>query len=238
MIFFFTNGWKFKDKKVISAGSYFFYPKIKKLSSIKKKKILFVSGVTLKRAPYTFSGHDAHDENNREKFIKMNNFFFNNLDKKILKNIWIRRHPEKINRHPAIDEFFSIKAKKMNLINTKKESLIDNMGSFELVVTNYLSTPYLQTLCQNIPTVIFFNKNVNFLNSNNLGFYNDLFNSNILYSDPKKAAKFVQKIWQNPSEWWNSKKTQKLKQKFLDKVVKDGIYMENRINNLIKKTTS
>jgi|TARA_B110000858_G_scaffold185801_1_gene228324 putative transferase (TIGR04331 family) len=235
--FFFTNGWKFNDKKMIPSGSYFFYPKIKKLNILKKKKILFVSGATLKRPPYTFSGHDAHDANNHEEFIKMNNFFFNNLDNKILKNIWIRRHPEKKNKHPAIDEFFYTKAKKINFINTKKESLIDNITSFELVVINYLSTPYLQTLCQNVPTVIFFNKNANFLNNNNLDFYNDLFNSNILHSDPKKAAKFVKKIWQNPSEWWNNKDTQKLKKKFLDKTLKDGIYLENRINNLINKTT-
>ena len=48
-------------------------------SQLKKKKILFVSGATLKRPPYTFSGHDAHDANNHEEFIKMNNFFFNNF---------------------------------------------------------------------------------------------------------------------------------------------------------------
>ena len=60
---------------MIPSGSYFFYPKIKKLNILKKKKILFVSGATLKRPPYTFSGHDAHDANNHEEFIKMNNFF-------------------------------------------------------------------------------------------------------------------------------------------------------------------
>jgi len=231
--FFLTNGWKVKKKNIISAGSYFFPNELKKTIYNNKKKILFISGPTLKRPPYTCSAHDSHDETNRNTFVKVTKDFFNNLDNEILSNMKIRLHPNKLNRHDSYKKMFKSKAQKVKIINHSKETFNHSLLNSDFVVNNYLGTPYLQSLCMNKPTLIIYNPKAYFLNSDNHNFYDDLFKANIMHKNPIQAAKFIKKIWKNPYEWWQSKRTQTLRKSFLDRNIKDSFYLQSKIKKLL-----
>ena len=229
-----TNGWKSHDKNIIAGGSYFFQSKPQKeILNKNKKKLLFITGPTVKRAPYTFSGHDAHDKKNRNFFVEVSKIFFNNLNDKILSNMWFRTHPLKPNRHIADNEILKSNASKARVINVNKETYNESLSSSDLIITNYLSTPYIESLYLNKPTIIIYNSKVNFLNSDNRNFYDDLFRANIMYKDPIQAAKFIKKIWKNPHQWWQSKRTQSLRKRFLDRNIKDSFYLESKIKKLL-----
>ncbi|WP_415284850.1 hypothetical protein [Candidatus Pelagibacter sp. Uisw_130] len=222
-----------KKKNIISAGSYFFPNELKKTIYNNKKKILFISGPTHKRTPYTCSAHDSHDETNRNAFVKVTKDFFNNLDNEILSNMKIRLHPNKLNRHDSYKKMFKSKAKKVKIINHSKETFNHNLLNSDFVVNNYLGTPHLQSLCMNKPTLIIYNPKAYFLNSDNRNFYDDLFKANIMHKDPIQAAKFIKKIWKDPDRWWQSKRTQSLRKRFLDRNIKDSFYLESKIKKLL-----
>ena len=146
----------------------------------------------------------------------------------------IRLHPNKLNRHDSYKKMFKSKAQKVKIINHSKETFNHSLLNSDFVVINYLSTPYLQSLCMNKPTLIIYNSKANFLNSDNYDFYDDLFKANIMHKNPILAAKFVKKIWKNPYEWWLSKKTQRHRKKFIDRNVKNSVYLETRIKKFLR----
>ena len=91
----------------------------------------------------------------------MNIVFFNTLKKFILKKIWVKEYPEKFKSffcYNSINkEIHKSKIFFTNKIKDSNSNLDECIASAGLIVTNYLSTSYIQALISNKPTIIFFN---------------------------------------------------------------------------------
>ena len=86
-----------------------------------------------------------------------------------------------------------------------------------LVIVDYISTPYLESLLMNIPTVFFWKRNAYYLNKNYSNFFDSLIKVGICQTDPIEAAHFVDSIKDDPELWWKTKDIQDARETFLTK---------------------
>ena len=123
--------------------------------------------------------------------------------------------------------------------NLKKNFEFSNTQSFskacnnsKLIVHTYNSTPFLETISSNLPTILILKKNDNPFKNEAKPFIKNLVKNNILFYDAKLAAKFVNKLWnENIDDWWNDNKTQKAINKFITNYANTT----NNISEEIKK---
>ena len=67
-----------------------------------------------------------------------------------------------------------------------------------------------------IPTIFFWDKDSYYLNKKFKDFFKPLIEVGICQVSPIKASSFVEKINDNPKDWWNSSEVQNAKQIFLN----------------------
>jgi len=91
----------------------------------------------------------------------------------------------------------------------------DVMRASRLVVVSYLSTPHLESLYMNIPTIILFPASLDYLEPQFKNFLDPLFVSGICYADPDRAADFLIRIADAPEAWWFSPAVQEARKSFL-----------------------
>ena len=85
-----------------------------------------------------------------------------------------------------------------------------------LVIVDYISTAYLESLHMNIPTVFFWDPEINHLEERFSDFFQPLIDVGICQTDPVKAAVFIQEIINNPEEWWKHERVQEKKNEWLN----------------------
>ncbi len=235
--YYFTLGWRSKDKKFISGGSFFEWIPINK-NKIQNIPILFAEGVTVYRPPFTCSAYGESGKFNSENYIKMTKVFFNNLNSNILQNMWIKKYPPKYKKtfcyNPADKLIEKSKIKLTNNVKNSDLELSKYFNSAKLIVTNYLSTSYLQALISNKPAIIFFNSKSYFLNNKYKKIYDGLIKNNIMFKDPKKAASFLNKNFHKIDKWWSNKQTQEARLNFIRNNIKDPEYLYSVIKKKLK----
>ena len=91
------------------------------------------------------------------------------------------------------------------------------MTKSRLVIVDYVSTSFIESLVSDIPTIVFFDPNIKRLNNENKNFFDLLIQVKIFLTDPKDAALHLSKIIYNPEKWWNSKKVMDARNDFLSK---------------------
>lgn len=215
-----TTGWKSKDKKFTSTSSLF------KFKSETKQKlkydILYISYPVEEFAPYYSSNYSTFGTGgiNHLKFVKD---FFEKLDIEIKSKISYRSYPEdyplarlSLDKESILSEYLKdvtfVSSYKFKGPNSKEQ-----MASSRLVVIDSISTAYIETLMMNIPTICFWDQKSRFLKEEYSDFCNDLVDAKILHTSAKSAAEHLTAVHENPNDWWNSPKTQKLKNKWLGK---------------------
>ena len=97
-----------------------------------------------------------------------------------------------------------------------------------LVICTWNSTNFLNLLSSNIPTVTFWDASFFPIEDKANPYLNELFKANILHFNYKNAASFVNKIWSNIDNWWESDFTQNARKRFV------SIYSSNPNKNLQK----
>ena len=108
------------------------------------------------------------------------------------------------------------------------------INNSRLVVCTYIGTTYLETLPNNIPTIIYENfKNTSFRDEALDDLY-QLKKVNILFEDPKEASEFINDNWSNLKKWWLSENTQKVIDNFCLKYAKKNVDITDDITNIIK----
>ncbi len=234
---FLTLGWSLKNKKFKSGGSLFKW--IDKKKSKKKYPILFADGVTVYRPPFTCTAYGESGNLNSLNYVKMNKIFFNSLKKEIIKKIWLKKYPEDAKKNfcynPIDQKIKNSRIKFANNIHDLNTKLSFYLNSADLIITNYLSTSYLQALIVNKPTIIFFNSNSYFLNKKYSKIYNNLIKSKIMHKSPKGAAEFLNKNYRNINNWWNSTSTQKARQEFITTNIKDKTNMYSALGKILNR---
>ena len=87
----------------------------------------------------------------------------------------------------------------------------------------------------NFPSITIWDKKNNPIRKETQRYVDLLYKNNLLFYDPKKAAKFVNKIWvKGVEEWWNSKNVRYTIKKFSDNYSKKNKNIISDLTKLIK----
>jgi len=217
--------------KYLTFGWDCFDPKFKKLASLfpfkiqphkKKYNILYVCGGVVNykayySSVYNFSGAGAL------KHLEFVRKFFKFLPISILKKISYRSYPSDyfVNvTHYKKELFLKRYLKHVKFLpsfKNKKESCKKQMASSSLIVIDYVGTSIIEALHMNIPSICFWESNSKYLKDDYLNFFDELIEAKIFHKTPQSAAKHLKNVYKNPLNWWNTIKTQNLKNKWLNR---------------------
>ncbi len=87
----------------------------------------------------------------------------------------------------------------------------------KLVIIDYLGTTNLEALTINVPTIWFWDFNINLIRPEVEKDFDMLMEAGILYDNPEEAAKKTNEVYDNPLAWWQDPKVQKAKDIFCQK---------------------
>jgi putative transferase (TIGR04331 family) len=83
-----------------------------------------------------------------------------------------------------------------------------------LVVATYNSTTFLETLTQNVPTIVYWNPRRWELRDDAVPYFASLKHAGILHETPSAAAARIAEIWDDVPAWWNHPETQRAREHF------------------------
>ena len=95
--------------------------------------------------------------------------------------------------------------------------LKNSISKSRLVIVNCNGTVLLETLSMNIPTIIFWDPNLNEIRPSAEPYFNKLLSVGILFYNPEDAAYKVNEVWDNVNDWWFSSKIQEARISFCSK---------------------
>jgi len=183
----------------------------------KRYKICYIgSGASAKRPSYSASyGWSCENAPKYFKFVKQ---FLGNLSYQTISEITYRGYPvSNYEDWLAYDQDYMLSPYIQHML---KHNDISTSGKLimlqsNLVIVDYISTAYLESLIMNIPTIFFWNSDACYLSNDYADFFDSLISVGICQTDPIKAAHFVESVKENPQEWWDCERVQKAKGEFL-----------------------
>lgn len=238
---FLTLGWINRNIPNMIKGSSLYEWTLNK--GLKKEhSILFIAGQPPVKVPEISACYGDFGSFNAVEHLKFTRDFFQALDRDTVKTMVYRGYP--VNafsisylEYPmvAYDQEFILKdfLKKVDFIDNTSPSGKELMLKSRLVVIDYLSTSYLESMKADIPTVFFWNTQTYFLDNQYLDFYDCLVEAGICQTDPVRAAQFIEEIKDNPEGWWSQEKVQTAKNKFLEANFGEPSVMLNYLTNLV-----
>ncbi|MDC3116719.1 LIC12162 family protein [Alphaproteobacteria bacterium] len=206
---FITWGENIYSKNVIS-GFVFTAPKNKIIKYNTKGNILLVE-----LSPPFHIYH--HDEFFRYKnYFKNQIKFFNHLDENQKKNVVIRLPG--LSKKLHFNEIEKWKAINKNIrIDDFSCPIKEAISNSKIVVFSYFSTGFLECMCQNIPTIGFWNEPLYNVLKNSKNDFKKLMDANILHGDYKSASSHLNYISLNIDDWWYSDQVQQARNMFIKK---------------------
>ena len=216
-----TFGWSHPKDKFRSTSSLFPFS-IRKKRHIDNIDILYVSNPVEYFFPtYTSSYSNwGYGSIVHLKFVKS---FFQLLPQTLKKKISYRSYPKDYQITGLRFDKEKLLAKYLEGINFvssfkfKGETCKEQMLSSRLVIVDFLSTSYLESLHMNIPTICFWDPKTMSLKDDHADFFDDLVEAKIMHTNPSSAAIHLKEIHTNPQTWWQSKKIQDLKNNWLNR---------------------
>jgi putative transferase (TIGR04331 family) len=158
------------------------------------------------------------DGGNALPHIRFCESFFDAMPKDVLARISYRAYPNTSNllvyeKEKYLQNSLSgLKGYIEPKVSSKKHMIMSS-----LVIIDYVSTSYIESLVMNIPTVVLFNTSIYYLKDGYEDFYDDLISNGIFQTCPIKAANFVASIIDDPNAWWSSDEVQNARKNFLSK---------------------
>lgn len=102
-------------------------------------------------------------------------------------------------------------------LDLAKKPLKNSISKSRLIIVNCNGTVLLETLSMNIPTIIFWDPNLNEIRPSAEPYFNKLLTVGILFYNPEDAAYKVNEVWNNINDWWFSSKIQEARIYFCSK---------------------
>ena len=221
---FLSWGWKEKGSKVKS----FYKFKNIKLEKAKNKELLIM---LQNRKRYFFSMDSSGGTESWACYIRYISSFLFNLSKKTKKKTILRLY--NTNKIKTFD-YYSNLEKKFNFRSSN--SLVDAFSKSKIIVHTLLSTSINDALNANHPSIIILRKDHNPMKADAKKIFNLLYESNVLFYDSIKAAKFIDHIWdKGVNEWWNNKKTQSARVLFCNNFAKSNYEITQDLEKIFKK---
>jgi putative transferase (TIGR04331 family) len=190
----------------------------------KKYDILYVEGPPSVKTAEMSASYGEFGSSNAKNSLNFKKSFLSYLGDNILNMIAYRPYP--LNKYattfirPYMDSYDQMEVLKDHLCNVDfiddfRYSSKKMIGMSRIVVVDYLSTAYVEALRGFTPTIFFLIEENYFLNDLDSNFYQDLIDVGICHTNPEEAANFLATIYKNPDEWWNDKKVEKARLKFI-----------------------
>ena len=153
-------------------------------------------------------------------FIDMNQRFLARLGEETLSKLYIRSYPLKLVRECLTWDQSIALAPYLSTVKVYDDdspiSARSLMQRSRLVIVNYLSTAYLESIIANIPTIFIWNQDTYLLTEKYMGVFDALIEAGICQTNPDDAADFVNRIKDNPERWWHSSEVQRGRAAFLN----------------------
>ena len=136
--------------------------------------------------------------------------FYDNLPPNIQKQLTVRLHNVDYRwsqKQRWIDRFPNIKI-------DKDQKIKNSVGESRICVVTYAATSYNETLANNTPTIIYWNKDYWGLSKESEPYFQELKRVGIFHTSPKSAAKQLEKIWNDVDLWWNGDDLQEVRKSY------------------------
>ena len=238
---FISLGWNLKSVPNFIKGSSL-REWIDKKNYVKKHEILFISGPPSVKAPEASATYGESGAFNAINHLNFTYNFFEKLNEETIRKILYRKYPldslRVYNVNSSMvgydqEHVLSKFLKKIKLFDDFKHSSKTLMKMSKLVVIDYISTSYIESLMSDTPTIFFWNKKNYYVDEKFLSFFDSLCSVGICQTDPFEAAEFVNKMKNEPEKWWRKKDTQDAKNKFLsdnfgnESILKDYLFSKS-----------
>lgn len=236
--YFVTVGW-YNDSipKLVKGASLF--PFVIKNTCKKQYQLLYVTNSSEARM-YHYGGLYGTMEVNALEHLEFAKIFMANLDYDNLKKLAYRRHPKVYSLTRLVydsEDYLKEYLSDVQILpasGERGETCKEQMCKSRLVVVDSLSTAYLEAMSMNIPTIFFWNPKKYYLDDGYPDFFQPLINAGICQTNPVEAARFVDKIIDNPDKWWFSESVQAGRKSFFDKNFGEPEVMLNYLLSLAK----
>lgn len=185
------------------------YHKMKNSHTYKPEKCIFV-GNMIPRYVYRIQTFLIPEE--MEEYFRWKYIFFKGLRSDILKNFYYRPffYDYGWNEIELIKEKFP----EMDILTGG--NLVEEMKKCKLVVSDHLASSYLESLIINVPTVLFWDKEIFKIRPSADRYFDLLTDAKILHYDPVSAAEYVNEVFDDINEWWVSKSVQNARLEFIN----------------------
>lgn len=120
-------------------------------------------------------------------------------------------------------------------IDTGGIPIANLIASNRLVVHSYDSTGILETLSQNIPSLAFWQNNLDHLRDSAKPYYQLLVDAEIVHLTPESVAHKVNEVWDDVDGWWRQSKVQDAKKQFCDRYTKVNQYPVRELKNILSR---
>lgn len=183
----------------------------------------------LRSSGYNAMPYDVYSERVNQVDLTIN--LLKKFSDDLKKNTIIRAHYSSINKMDHV-----IKHLNGFKIDYSEQNYFDAVNISKLLLFNYDSTGMLEMLALNKPILCMWEKGNQHLNNFVVDDYDLLRKAKILFDDTDELYKHLNKIWNDPFEWWYSDDVQKNINKFVKLYTKfpDNDF-SNNFKNLIKK---
>jgi len=237
---FVTLGWYKKDvPKLIKGASLFEWDNKEKYKI--EHNIAFITGNPPIKAPEISSSCGNFGAFNAKSHLDFNKKFFGNVSESTLGEMLYRGYP--IDRFPishlkptmvAYDQDYVLKKylDKVKFIDYTSQTGKILMQKSRLIIVDYLSTAYVESILANKPTVFFWNKDIYYLEDEYKDIYSQLISAGICQTDPINAAKLIESIKADPEVWWNSPVVQNARKNFISENFGDPSIIKNILLDL------
>ncbi|MEW5691877.1 MAG: LIC12162 family protein [Candidatus Hydrogenedentota bacterium] len=161
---------------------------------------------------YIYRIQPFYSPEDMEEYFEWKYVFFNSLDQNILNKFCYRPYPYEF----GYNEIERIKEKFPKMKFLTDVNLIEFMKGCRLVVSDHLATSYLESLIINVPTVLFWDKEIFRIRPSACSYFNNFQSVKILHYTPDDAAHHINQIFDNIESWWLDERVQKARLDFVN----------------------
>lgn len=174
------------------------------------KRLLFI-GTMVPKYHNRFSTYIQPDD--VPAYLAGKKIFFDNLDASVRLNALYRPY-----REYGWDEWETIRRLYPQIRRlSDNENLIKWMRKMSMVVIDHPQTSFLEALTINVPTILYWDYDVNLMRDDSGGYFGLLKKAEILHETPLNAANKVNEVFGDSLAWWKSKDVQMARSAFCGK---------------------
>jgi putative transferase (TIGR04331 family) len=100
------------------------------------------------------------------------------------------------------------------ILDLGKRPITKLIRKSRIYISTYNSTTFLESMAQNIPTIIFWDEHYYELRESAIPYFERLKEIGIFHATPESAALHMTKVWEDIGKWWNSRLVQDVRKEF------------------------